>query len=136
MRSKTSSIVIWLLRVVPAIVLLQTLFFKFSAAPESVYIFSTLGLEPWGRILVGILELIAAILLLVPYTTLFGAILGVALMGGALFSHLTKLGIVVQDDNGALFILALIVFVSCCTLTIIFKKKLAILFPFLFKKSY
>jgi uncharacterized membrane protein YphA (DoxX/SURF4 family) len=136
MRSRTSSIVIWVLRVVPAIILLQTLFFKFSAAPESVYIFSTLGLEPWGRILVGILELIAAVLLLVPYTTLFGAILGVGLMGGALFSHLTKLGIVVQDDNGALFILALVVFISCCTLIIIFRKKSAILLPFLFKKSY
>jgi hypothetical protein len=115
---------------------LQTLFFKFSAAPESVYIFSTLGLEPWGRILVGIFELIAAVLLLVPYTTLLGAVLGVGLMGGALFSHLTKLGIVVQNDSGELFILALIVFASCLALIVIFRKKAAAFLPFLFRKSY
>ncbi len=126
MTKKTSIIFLWVLRVVPAIVLLQTLFFKFSAAPESIYIFSTLGLEPWGRILVGILELIAAVLLLIPRTTFFGAFLGMGLMGGALFSHFTKLGIVVQNDGGALFILALIVFVSCICLLIIFRKQAAV----------
>jgi uncharacterized membrane protein YphA (DoxX/SURF4 family) len=136
MRSRTPSYVIWILRVVPAIILLQTLFFKFSAAAESVHIFSTLGLEPLGRITVGILELIAAVLLLVPYTTLFGAILGAGSMVGALFSHLTKLGIVVLDDSGALFILALIVFVSCCTLIIIFRRKAATLLSSLFKQIY
>ena len=136
MTKKTANIFVWILRVVPAIILLQTLFFKFSAAPESVYIFSTLGLEPWGRILVGILELIASILLLIPRTTLAGAILGMALMAGAVFSHLTKLGIVVQNDGGELFVLALIVLVSCFCLFIIFRKQVSVLLPFLFKKSY
>src|SRR6476620_207713 len=120
MTHQTSRIFIWILRIIPAIILLQTLFFKFSAAPESVYIFSTLGLEPWGRILVGILELIASILLLIPRTTLAGAILGMGLMAGAVFSHLTKLGIVVQNDGGELFVLALIVFITCFCLFIIF----------------
>ncbi len=102
--------------VVPAVILLQTLYFKFSAAPESVYIFSTLGLEPYGRIGLGIMELIVAILILVPKTTWLGALLGIGIMSGALFSHLTKLGIVVQNDGGTLFILAVITFVFCVIL--------------------
>ncbi|NDV44107.1 DoxX family protein [Flagellimonas sediminis] len=104
------------LRVVPAVILLQTLFFKFSAAPESVYIFSTLGLEPYGRIGLGIVELVVAILLLIPKTTWLGGLLGVGIMSGALFSHLTKLGVAVQGDGGTLFILALITFVFCVIL--------------------
>ena len=47
----------WALRLIVAVILLQTLFFKFSAAKESVYIFSTLGMEPWGRIGSGVFEL-------------------------------------------------------------------------------
>ena len=135
MTNKTSKVLTWILRIVPAIILLQTLFFKFSAAPESVYIFSTLGLEPWGRILVGILELITAILLLVPRSTLLGSVIGLGLMGGAIFSHLTKLGIVVQDDGGELFILALIVFICCLWLFILSRKQIKIFLPFLFKRT-
>ncbi len=104
--------------------MLQTLFFKFTAAPESVYIFSTLGLEPWGRIGIGILELVASILILIPRTTAFGAVLALGLMGGALFFHLTKLGIVVQGDGGQLFIYALLVFLSSAGLVIICRKQL------------
>ncbi len=104
-----------LLKWIPAIILLQTLLYKFTAAPESVYIFSTLGLEPYGRIGLGVLELIVAILLVVPRTTWLGALLGLGIMAGALFSHVTKLGIVVQNDGGTLFILALITFI-CCSL--------------------
>jgi len=110
------SIINLALRVVPAVILLQTLFFKFSAAPESVYIFSTLGLEPYGRIGLGIVELVVAILLLIPKTTWLGGLLGVGIMSGALFSHLTKLGVAVQGDGGTLFILALITFVFCVIL--------------------
>jgi uncharacterized membrane protein YphA (DoxX/SURF4 family) len=123
MNTKTFNVIAWTLRIVPAIILLQTLFFKFSAAPESVYIFSTLGLEPWGRILVGIAELIAAVLLLIPGTTVLGAALGIVLMSGALFGHLTKLGIVVQNDGGELFILAVIVFIACLILLLMFRKR-------------
>jgi uncharacterized membrane protein YphA (DoxX/SURF4 family) len=103
----------WVARLVAAIILLQTLFFKFTAAPESVYIFTQVGMEPWGRILTGILEMIAALLILYPKTTWMGAILGLGLMGGAIFSHLTVLGIEVKDDNGQLFSLALIVALCC-----------------------
>ena len=101
----------WFPRSIAALILLQTLFFKFTAAPESVYIFSTLGLEPHGRIGIGIAELIASLLLLVPSLSVFGATLAVGLMFGAILSHLTTLGIVVQNDGGQLFIYALLTLV-------------------------
>src|SRR5262245_56580285 len=121
---KLSTIGIWILRLLAAIILLQTLYFKFSAAPESIYIFSKLGMEPWGRIGTGVLELIAGLLLLVPRTTAFGAALASALMAGAIFFHMTKLSISVQDDGGQLFIYALLVFVSSVLLVIIYRHDL------------
>ena len=105
-------VVSWIFRIVAAAILLQTLYFKFTAAPESVYIFTTLGLEPWGRIGSGVVELIAAILLLIPATAGFGALLALGVMSGAIMSHLTKLGIEVQGDGGLLFGLAITVFVT------------------------
>src|SRR5215218_6344241 len=117
----------WTLRLLAALILLQTLFFKFTAAPESVYIFSTIGMEPWGRIGTGVLELIASILILVPATTVFGALLAVALMAGAVFFHLTKLGIAVQGDDGQLFIYALLVLVSSIALVVIHRDTLIML---------
>jgi uncharacterized membrane protein YphA (DoxX/SURF4 family) len=113
--------------------MLQTLFFKFTAAPESVYIFSKLGMEPWGRIGVGMLELVASVLILIPGTTVFGAILGFGLMSGALFSHLTKLGIAVMDDSGQLFLYSLLVFISCFSLALIYKGRIVNLFS---RKKY
>lgn len=106
----------WLLRLVAAGIMLQTLYFKFTASPESVYIFSQVGMEPWGRILVGIFELVASILILIPRTTAYGALIGMGVMTGALFMHLTRLGIEVQGDSGQLFIYALLVLCSCLTL--------------------
>ena len=102
----------WLLQLTAAAVLAQTLFFKFSGAEESVYIFSTLGAEPAGRIGSGILELVASILLLIPSTAALGALLAMGLMAGALISHITVLGIAVKGDGGLLFGLALVVFAS------------------------
>jgi hypothetical protein len=116
----------WACRVVAAIILLQTLFFKFTAAPESVYIFTKLGtfihsylpfapigtVEVTGRIGSGIMELIAAVLLLTPRFVWAGAVLAMAATGGAIVSHLTFLGIEVQGDKGLLFILAITVFVT------------------------
>jgi len=102
-------IVSWISQVVVAGILLQTLFFKFTGAPESVYIFSTLGVEPWGRIASGAVELVAAILLLVPATVPAGAAVAALVMVGAIGSHLTRLGIEVQGDGGLLFALALTV---------------------------
>src|SRR3954462_4756134 len=111
----------WLLRILASLIMLQTLYFKFSAAPESVYIFSTLGLEPWGRIGIGILELIASLLILYPRTTAFGAVMGIGVMSGAIFYHVTKLGLVVMNDGGQLFAYAIIVFLSCIWLTVIYR---------------
>ncbi|MFK7968757.1 MAG: DoxX family protein [Bacteroidia bacterium] len=102
----------WALRIIPAIILLQTLFFKFMGAPESVYIFETVGMEPWGRYGSGVVELIAAVLLLVPRTAGIGAVLALGTISGAIFFHLTKLGIAVQGDGGLLFYLAIIVFIT------------------------
>jgi uncharacterized membrane protein YphA (DoxX/SURF4 family) len=119
-----STIGIWILRLLAAIILLQTLYFKFSAAPESVYIFSRLGMEPWGRVSIGILELIASILILVPRTTAFGSLFAIALMAGAIFFHITKLGITVQNDGGQLFIYALLVLLSSTALAIIYRDDL------------
>ena len=108
----------WGARILAAFILLQTLFFKFTASPESVYIFSKVGIEPWGRILVGILELIAGILLIIPLTAWLGAILAIGLMAGAVGMHLTLLGIEVMDDGGYLFFLALtVIFCSVYTLS-------------------
>jgi len=102
---------VFALRLVAALILLQTLYFKFTAAPESVYIFSTLGLEPVGRIGSGIVELIASVLLLIHKTAWLGAALALGVISGALISHLTILGIEVQGDGGLLFGLAIVVFV-------------------------
>lgn len=99
---------LWALRIIPAVILLQTLFFKFTGAPESVWIFTQLGVEPWGRYLSGAMELLAAVLILWPRTTPFGAVLACGLMVGAIISHITKLGIVVQNDGGLLFGLAIV----------------------------
>jgi len=114
----------WILKLLAAFIMLQTLFFKFSASDESVYIFSTLGMEPWGRIGTGVMELIASVLILFPKTTGIGAVLGIGLMSGALFFHITKLGLVVQDDGGQLFIYALLVFLSCVALAVIYRRDL------------
>lgn len=122
MNSNLVTIGTWILRILAAVILLQTLFFKFTAAEESVYIFSAIGMEPWGRIGIGILELIASVLILIPSTTLFGSLLAFALMAGAVFFHLTKLGISVLNDGGQLFIYALIVLFSSAALIIIKRK--------------
>jgi uncharacterized membrane protein YphA (DoxX/SURF4 family) len=117
-------IVSWGLQLLVAGILLQTLFFKFTGAAESVYIFSTLGVEPWGRILSGIVELVAAILLLVPATTTVGAVLALAVMAGAIGSHLTVLGIEIMGDGGLLFALALTVFGASAVLLVIRRREI------------
>jgi len=128
MSYQLKSIFPWALRLIAAAIMLQTLFFKFTGAEESVYIFSRLGMEPWGRIGTGIGELIASILILIPATTAFGAVLGTGLMAGAIFFHLTKLGIVVKGDSGQLFIYAVLVFVSCTILAYLYRGQLLNLF--------
>lgn len=100
-----------LLRLIAAGILLQTLYFKFSGAPESIFIFTTLQVEPWGRWFAGISELVASVLLLIPVTQVFGALMAAGIMAGAILSHLFVLGIVVQNDDGLLFSLACVVLV-------------------------
>ena len=117
-------IFIWVLRITVAVILLQTLFFKFTGAPESIYIFESLGIEPYGRIGSGIVELFASILILIPRTALIGALLGLGTMIGALFSHLTILGIEVNNDGGTLFAMAIITFICCAILIFINKDKI------------
>ncbi len=102
---------------------MQTLFFKFTAAPESVEIFTKLHMEPWGRIATGILELITGILLLIPPTALLGAALGLVLMSGAIASHLFVIGIESAGDRGQLFILAIIVMLCCIAVVYLEKRK-------------
>ncbi len=113
-----------MLRIVAAVLLLQTLFFKFTGAEESVYIFSQLGVEPWGRIATGCMELIAAVLLLLPATIIPGALLAIGIMTGAIASHILKLGIVVQNDGGLLFVYACIVLFSAILLLVLHKQQL------------
>ncbi|MBX9783057.1 MAG: DoxX family protein [Chitinophagaceae bacterium] len=116
-------IAVWILRLAAAYFMLQTLYFKFAGAEESIYIFTQVGMEPWGRYGTGALELIASILILWPRTTGFGALMGVGLMSGALFFHITKLGIEIKGDGGLLFAYALIVFISSAILLLIYKSQ-------------
>lgn len=124
--SRAFIIVSWALRGIAAVILLQTLYFKFTGAKESVYIFSSLGLEPWGRIGSGVAELIASILLLLPSTAVFGAILSLGVITGAIFFHLTKLGIKLPavDDHGELFVLAIIVFLCSAAVLVMHRHEL------------
>lgn len=116
-----------ILSLIAAIILLQTLFFKFTAHPDSVYIFTQLGMEPYGRIGIGVAELITAILLIVPRTRPYGAVIGLGVISGALFFHLTMLGVNVNSDGGKLFGLALATFVCCLGVVFLERKKLPIL---------
>ena len=125
-----NSIFIWIIKLIAVIILVQTLFFKFTAAEESVYIFTKLGIEPFGRIGSGVVELIASILILIPRTTLLGALLAIGTMMGALVSHLFVLGIEVQNDGGTLFTLAIITLICCLILVNHHKNKLPDLLRF------
>lgn len=123
---KTTRILSWACQLGVAGILGQTLFFKFTAAPESVYIFSRLGMEPWGRIGTGVFELLTAILILYPRTPVIGAVLALGLMSGAIFFHLTTLGIEVQGDGGLLFKLALAVTICASVVLFIRRRELPI----------
>jgi len=109
---KTKLTFYWIARTVAAIIMVQTLYFKFTAAPESVYIFTTVGMEPWGRIGIGVLELVASVLILITPIAWLGAGLAAGMMAGAIGMHVTLLGINVQDDGGQLFLYAMAVLVS------------------------
>lgn len=130
--NKTTNIASWILQIIVAVILFQTLFFKFTGAQESVYIFTKLGAEPWGRIGSGIVELITVILLLIPSTVTIGAVLSLGVAGGAIMSHLTRLGIVVVNsdgttDGGLLFGLAVAVLVLSAAILIVRRSQIPII---------
>jgi putative oxidoreductase len=128
-------IISWLLRIAAAVILLQTLYFKFTGHPESVELFTKLGVEPWGRIGTGIIELITGILLLIPSTAFIGAVLGIGLMSGAILSHIAVIGIASKGDGGQLFIMAIVVFVCCFITALLHKQQGILLFQRVFKKA-
>ena len=121
----------WAAQIIAAIILAQTLFFKFTAAPESVALFTKLGVEPFGRIGAGIMELITVILLLTPRKAWIGAIFGIMTMGGAIMAHLTVIGIESNGDGGELFFLALLTLTCCFTVAYIRKSDIFARFYFL-----
>ena len=106
---KSKNLLLWACRIIAALIMLQTLYFKFTAAPESVYIFSQVGMEPEGRIAMAIAELLASVLILIPRTSLIGASMALFIMIGAIATHIAIIGIEVMNDGGQLFIYALIV---------------------------
>lgn len=129
MESKAAKVTSWVLQIVAAVILLQTLFFKFTGAPEPIQIFTALGVEPYGRIGTGVIELIAGIMLVVPRTAALGAVVSAGVMGGAIFSHLTVLGITLDgaglDDGGTLFTLAVVVLVASLIVMFLRRAELA-----------
>ncbi|WP_395627447.1 DoxX family protein [Daejeonella sp.] len=120
----SKNIISWVLRLTAALILFQTLYFKFTAHPDSVHIFSALGVEPWGRIGLGIIELITAILILIPKTKVIGMATSLGIITGAVLSHLLVLGINVSNDGGGLFTLAIIVFIVSTIFLLMHKSEL------------
>jgi uncharacterized membrane protein YphA (DoxX/SURF4 family) len=131
---KLKNIIDWALRIAAAVILLQTLYFKFTGHPESVELFSKLGVEPWGRVGTGIIELVTGVLILIPSTVVFGAVLGIGLMLGAIASHLLVIGIESQGDGGQLFGLAIIVLICCVIIAFMHKSQIQIYLNRIFKK--
>ena len=121
-----TKLVDWIARLAAAAIMGQTLFFKFSAAPEAVALFEKLGVEPWGRLATGGFELLAVVLLLVNRTASLGGLLTLGLMGGAVMSHLTVLGIEVEGDGGALFVMAIVTLVAGAITTWLHRAELPI----------
>lgn len=128
--SKPLTIASWILRIIVALILVQTLFFKFTGAEESVYIFESLGQEPVGRIGSGVVELIASILLFVPGLVAIGALLSLGVISGAIFFHLTALGIEVQGDGGLLFGLAVVVWIGSAIILWLYRTQLPVVGKF------
>lgn len=132
---KFQTIISWALRLIAAVILLQTLSFKFTAHPESVELFTKLGVEPWGRIGTGVIELFTGILLLIPATAFVGGFLSFGLMSGAILSHLTVIGIESKGDGGQLFMLAIIVLACSIIIMWLHKQQGIMLYQKLFKKA-
>jgi len=129
----TKKVIYYIPRVLAAIILLQTLYFKLTGHPDSIYIFTKMGMEPWGRITMGVVELFSGIMLLIPILSWLGAGLTVGVMAGAVFSHLGPLGVNVQGDGGFLFILALVTLI--CSGIVVFQEKDRVIHAFKYVKD-
>ncbi|MCZ8157319.1 MAG: DoxX family protein, partial [Leptospira sp.] len=123
------------LRILVALIFLQTLYFKFSGAPESVFIFSSLGVEPWGRFAAGFIELLVCVLFVFPGTVWLGAFMGLGTMFGAMISHIFILGIEVEKDGGLLFSLATFCFIGSAILLVWERQKVFSLINMLLRKG-
>lgn len=121
--SKTTTIILWILRILVSVILLQTLYFKFSGHPESVALFTKLGVEPWGRIALGSIELVVGIALLIPKTSFIGSFFSSGILAGAIGTHLLVIGIVSNNDGGALFGMAVTGFLLSSALFLIQKNQ-------------
>ena len=133
--TKSEWVISWICRIVAALILAQTLFFKFTGAEESIYLCIKVGFEPWGRYGSGVAELAAAILLLTPRFAWAGALLALGVISGALVSHLTVIGIVVKDDGGLLFGMAITVFVASAVTAMLHHRQIPV-FSQLFKSQF
>lgn len=110
--SRTENVVSWVAQILAAVILGQTLFFKFTGADEAKAIFTKLGAEPWGRIGTGVVELVTVVLLLRARTAAYGGVLAIGLMLGAIGSHLGPLGIEVEGDGGLLFGMGIVTLIA------------------------
>jgi uncharacterized membrane protein YphA (DoxX/SURF4 family) len=118
-----NSVFYWIIRLIPAVIMLQTLYFKFTAHPQSVKLFTILGMEPWGRVGIGVLELIASVLLLINRTVLPGALLGAGLMCGAIFFHITNSNIGINFDGDPILFIYAIITLACCLALIVIQRR-------------
>ncbi len=109
---KSLLITLWSCRIIVSLILLQTLYFKFSAHPESVLLFTKLGVEPWGRIALGCIELVVGIGLLIPRMSLLASFGATGILSGAIVTHLAVIGIESNGDGGQLFFMALVAFIA------------------------
>lgn len=143
----------WLPAIIIAGILLMTIPSKFGGAVMTDAIFRQVGqalglgfFESIGAYLVGAAELVAGILVLIPATRHYGAVIALGVMAGAIFFHLfTRLGMVVAYctsgapldqcgqnggevmQNGSLFYMAILVFVSALYLTLKHRHKLPVI---------
>lgn len=135
----------WACQVIAAGILAQTLYFKFTGAPETVALFEVIGLGTPGRLGTGVAELAAAVLLLIPRTAALGGLLSLGVISGAIMGHLTKLGISIDPvalgnpaleplKGPTLFGLAVIVFAASAIVVAIRRREIPILGPKLFPR--
>jgi len=118
--SKTANVISWIAQIITVVILGQAAFAKFTGYPETILIFTDIGMEPNGRILIGVVELIASLLMLRSSSALYGALLGLGTMGGAIAGHLTQIGW--EGDRGILGLQAIGVFCLCATILYIHRR--------------